>query len=144
MEKSSKLVSVPWKYEVSALSACSRRITFGKNINKRIACIQYPSMLLRVPHIKKKINTKSKNKTTTKTKAQNTTLTHMHTHKKKEEKHTYTQKNPNKKIIHTSEFNTDLTKSQIFGRLFADAVELSIQTDTQSGSNVTSPHYVNS
>lgn len=46
--------------------------------------------------------------------------------------------------MHTSEFNTDLTTSLIFGRLFADAVELSIQADTQSGSNVTSPHYVNS
>lgn len=54
------------------------------------------------------------------------------------------KENNNKKSIHTSEFNTDLTTSLIFGRLFADAVELSIRTDTQSGSNVTSPHYVNS
>lgn len=45
---------------------------------------------------------------------------------------------------HFAEFNSDLTTSTNFGRLFADAVELSIRTDTQSGSNVTSPHYVNS
>lgn len=47
-------------------------------------------------------------------------------------------------LAHIAEFNSDLTTSMIFGRLFADAVELSIRTDTQSGSNVTSPHYVNS
>lgn len=47
-------------------------------------------------------------------------------------------------LAHFAEFNSDLTTSTIFGRLFADAVELSIRTDTQSGSNVTSPHYVNS
>lgn len=47
-------------------------------------------------------------------------------------------------LVHIAEFNSDLTTSMIFGRLFADAVELSIRTDTQSGSNVTSPHYVNS
>lgn len=47
-------------------------------------------------------------------------------------------------LAHFAEFNSDLTTSMIFGRLFADAVELSIRTDTQSGSNVTSPHYVNS
>lgn len=42
------------------------------------------------------------------------------------------------------QFNTDLTASIILQRrLFADAAELSIRTDTQSGSNVTSPHYVN-
>lgn len=47
-------------------------------------------------------------------------------------------------LAHFAEFNSVLTTSMIFGRLFADAVELSIRTDTQSGSNVTSPHYVNS
>lgn len=42
------------------------------------------------------------------------------------------------------QFTTDLTASIILQRgLFADAAELSIRTDTQSGSNVTSPHYVN-
>lgn len=42
------------------------------------------------------------------------------------------------------QFNTDLTASIILQRrLFADAAQLSIRTDTQSGSNVTSPHYVN-
>lgn len=112
--KSSKLVSVPCKYEVSA---CSRRITFEKNKNKRIAHMQHPSMLFWVPDILKKPQ-------------------HSHTHTKKT---THQQK-----TIRTSEFNTDLTTSLIFGRLFADAVELSIRTDTQSGSNVTSPHYVNS
>lgn len=47
-------------------------------------------------------------------------------------------------LAHFAEFNSDLTTSTILGRLFADAVDLSIRTDTQSGSNVTSPHYVNS
>lgn len=47
-------------------------------------------------------------------------------------------------LAHIAEFNSDLSTSTILGRLFADAVELSIRTDTQSGSNVTSPHYVNS
>lgn len=42
------------------------------------------------------------------------------------------------------QFNTDLTAGIILQRrLFADAAELSIRADTQSGSNVTSPHYVN-
>lgn len=47
-------------------------------------------------------------------------------------------------ITLSPQFNTDLTASIILQRrLFADAAELSIRTDTQSGSNVTSPHYVN-
>lgn len=42
------------------------------------------------------------------------------------------------------QFNADLTAGIILQRrLFADAAELSIRADTQSGSNVTSPHYVN-
>lgn len=47
-------------------------------------------------------------------------------------------------LAHTMESMSDLTTSTGLGCLFADVVELSTRADAQSGSNVTSPHYVNS
>lgn len=47
-------------------------------------------------------------------------------------------------LAHTTESMSDLTPSTGLERLFADAVELSTRAGAQSGSNVTSPHYVNS
>lgn len=47
-------------------------------------------------------------------------------------------------LAHTVESMSDLATSTGLCCLFADVVELSIRADAQSGSNVTSPHYVNS